>query len=48
MVGGASQPPPQGGNQTSAHQETSTLKNSNIYVVATEDVNIQTRVKNYE
>ena len=48
MVAGMSQAPPQGGNQTHAHQDTSTSKKSNIYVVATEDVNIQTRGKNYE
>lgn len=48
IVVGTSQEPPQGGNQTPPHQETSMSKKSNIYAVAIEDVSIQRREKNYE
>jgi hypothetical protein len=42
---GASQNAPQGGNQTSSHQEVSTSKIYNIYIVNIEYFNVQTREK---
>jgi len=43
---GAFKNTPQGGNQTSSHQESSTSKISNIYTIYVEDVNVQIRAKN--
>lgn len=48
MVVGATQASPQVGNHTTSHQGDNTLKEPHVYIVTLEDVNIQTRTKNYE
>ena len=47
-VVGTSQTALHGGNQTSSHQEFGSSKRSNIYIVNIEEVNVQTRTKNYD
>lgn len=48
IVAGASQTTPHGGNQTPSHQEVGSYKRSNIYRVNIEEVNVQTRTRNYD
>lgn len=48
MVAGAIQAPPQGGNHIASHKGDTTSKEPHVYMVTLEDVNIQTKTKNYE